>query len=541
MQVNVQKLSPVLVEFAVEIPEDTVRREVERAYKELSKTAKIRGFRPGKAPREVLVHVYGGQVSNTVTQRLVDDTLPRALAEKSVQPLTTLSISPNKLSPNGKFSYKARFEVSPDIESVKFEGFAVNKPSIEVDEAQVTEQLEGLRQDHATVRTPEPPRPAQKGDVAVIDFTLEVDGKLLPEANAENVESEVGSGKLLKELDEVLAGASAGDKRDASVSFPATHTQASLRGKTGTFHVTVKEIKERILPEVDDDFAKDVGEFENLDALKADIRAKITKHLEQEAEDKIAEQLVVELCKANPIPVPPSLVQRQAEITEQEWAQTLRNRGQRPQINEQLRDAFQKDAEIKVRAGLLMAAIARGNSITVNDDDFEKAYVELAEQTGKNVARLKVEYRDQKKREILIGMILEDKILDLIESKSNVTTVAAAAPAAAAEGDKPAEAAAAPEGDKPAEGALSSAPAGSQPAQFCCSSVVWPDRRPARERPASSRPAVALTLRFAGPRPGLLFHDRFRSWRARKAGWGSEVAHPAPVRHDVPALKGRPT
>lgn len=433
MQVNVQKLSPVLVEFAVEIPEDMVRREVERAYKELAKTAKIRGYRPGKAPRDVLTHVYGNQISDTVAQRLVDNTLPRALSEKSVQPLMTLSIAPSKLVPTAAFSYKARFEVSPDIESVNYDGFAVTKPSVEATDEAIASQLEKLREAHSTLRTPEPARPAQKGDIAVIDFTLEIDGKQLAEANAENIEFEVGSGKLIKELDAALEGASVGEKRDAVTKFPEQHQQANLRGKEGTFHITVKEIKERVLPELDDDFAKDVGEFETLDALKADIKAKLTKSLEQEAEDKVAEQLVIELCKANPIPVPPSLVQRQAEVTEQEWIQSIRTRGQRPQLTQELRAAFLNDAEVKVRAGLLMAAIARSNSITVNDDDMEKAYVELAEQTGKNVPRLKVEYRDQKKREILIGMILEDKILDLIESKATVTT--GEAPAA----EKPAE------------------------------------------------------------------------------------------------------
>lgn len=422
MQVNVQQINPVLVEFAVEIPETDVRRAVDNAYRDLSRTAKVRGYRQGKIPRDVLTHVYGGQVVLNVQQKLIDDTLPRALDQKKVQPLATLAISPSKLSPTGSFSYKARFEVPPAIEQVNYEGFAVRKPSVEVSDEMLSKELEEVRVRHSTLRTPEPARAARLGDQVILDFQLEVDGKPLPDGKGENIEGELGKGTLIRELEEALVGASAGEQKDVSIGFGPQHPLESLRGKTGIFHVTVKEVKERVLPELDDDLAKDVGEFETLDALKADLRAKLGKQLEQQAEDTVAEQLVVELCRANPIPTPPSLVQRQAEITEQEMAAQARATGQRFRIDNQGREALRVDAEMKVRAGLLMAAIARSQSITVTDADIEKAYVELSEQTGKNVARLKAEYRDQKKREILIGMILEDKILDIIESKANVTT-----------------------------------------------------------------------------------------------------------------------
>lgn len=421
MQVQIQKLSPVLVEFAVEIPAERVQAEVERAYVNLARKSKIKGFRPGKAPREVLQHVYGGQVHQDVTQRLVDDSLPKALAEKSVQPLATLAITPGKLSVSSAFSYKARFEVSPDIDAVKYDGFALTRPATKVADEAITQQLDMLRQDHSTLRVPEPVRAAKAADVAVVDFDLELEGKPMKDGSAKDLEMEVGSGRLLKEIDEALVGTRSGDKKDVPVVFPANHPRADFRGKNGIFHVTVKEVKERVLPELDDDFAKDVGTFETLDALKADIRSKIEKTLNQAAEDALAEQIVVELCKANPVPVPPSLVQRQLEITQQELAQRARRQGERLQMTEELRQSLIADSEMKVRAGLVMAAIAKEQQIKVTEEDIENAYVELSEQTGKNVARLKAEYREQSKREILLGMILEDKILTIIQDKAAVT------------------------------------------------------------------------------------------------------------------------
>lgn len=422
MQVQVQRISPVLVEFAVEIPEAEVRREVEAAYRELGRTAKVRGFRAGKIPRDVLAHVYGGQVSQNVAQKLIDNTLQEALKQQSVQVLATLSISPGRFAPSAAFEYRARFEVPPDIDKVAYEGFQVRRPSVEVSDEMVAAELGHLREQHAVLRTPDPARPARLGDQVIIDFHLTVDGVELPGARGEGVESELGKGTLVKELNEALVGVSPGETKDVTVHFPAEHQVAELRDKDAVFHVTVKEVKERVLPELDDDFAKDVGEHETLAALKESIKGKIGKQLEQKAEDAVAEQLVFELCRANPVPVPPSLVQRQAEMTEQEMAAQARAAKQRFSIDAQMRQVIQQDAELKVRAGLLMAAIARSHGTTVTDADIERAYTELAEQQGKNVNRIKAEYRDAKKREILIGMVLEDKILDIIEAKATFTS-----------------------------------------------------------------------------------------------------------------------
>ena len=439
MQVNVQQISPVLVEFAVEIPQTDVRRAVDNAYRDLGRTAKVRGYRQGKIPREVLSHVYGGQITQNVQQKLIDDTLPRALSQQGVQPLATLAISPNRFDPATNFSYRARFEVSPAIEKVVYEGFSIRRPATEVRDEDLTRELETLRQQHATLRTPEPPRPAREGDQVVFDFQLEVDGKPIPEGKGENVESELGKGTTLKELDQGLVGASAGDQKDIAITFSEQHAMPTLRGKSGVFKVTVKEVKERVLPDLDDEFAKDQGEHENLGALKESIKARLGRQQQQQAEDAVAEQLVVELCRANPIPVPPSLVQRQAEITAQEMQAQARARGQQFRLDDQTRNALQVDAEMKVRAGLLMASIARSHNVTVNDQDIEKAYVELSEQTGKNINRLRAEYREKNKRDILVGMILEDKILDIIEGKAVADGAAAGGEGATAAA--PAEAA----------------------------------------------------------------------------------------------------
>src|SRR5215467_2495570 len=152
MQINVQRLSPVMLEVEVEVPADTVRAEVDKAYVNLAKTARLRGFRPGKAPRNVLTHLFGPRVQNDVANAIVQDTLPKALSQKNVTPVSTPNVEPGKLDVNAAFTYKARFEVQPEIGEVTYEGFELVRPRVEADEKMVEEQLEALRQRHATLK-----------------------------------------------------------------------------------------------------------------------------------------------------------------------------------------------------------------------------------------------------------------------------------------------------------------------------------------------------------------------------------------------------
>src|SRR3984957_19118599 len=200
MQITVQRVSPVVMELQIEVPADTVRSEVDKAYNTLARKAHVKGFRPGKAPRNVLTQLYGPQVQNDVANTIVNTTLPKALTEKNVTPISQPQVEAGKVAATETFSYKARFEVQPDITDVKYEGFELVRPPTVVDEKMVEEQLEGLRLRHATLKTPEPSRPAQKGDVLTIDFTLDVDGKEMKDGGGQGVQLELGSGQILPEL-----------------------------------------------------------------------------------------------------------------------------------------------------------------------------------------------------------------------------------------------------------------------------------------------------------------------------------------------------
>ncbi|MFO0671561.1 MAG: trigger factor [Polyangiaceae bacterium] len=456
MQVSVQRISPVVMELSVEVPVESVKTEIEKAYTNLARKAHIKGFRPGKAPRNVLTHLFGPQVQNDVANVLVNSTLPNILTEKNVTPVSTPQVEPGAVNAATAFTYKARFEVSPEIKDVVWEGFELVRPKIEVADKEVDDYLERLRTGMATLKAPEPARAAKAGDVMTIDFTLSIDGKEIKDGGGQGVQLELGAGQILPELDAALPGKKVGDKADVDAKFPDEHPRADFKGKTGKFAITVTEIKEKVLPKLDDDFAKDMGQFQTIVELRADVHDKLSKQAKDQTEIAVAEQIVTKLNESNTVDVPPSLVEQQSRIMEQEVVMQARRLGQRF-TQAQAQEVFGRikvDAERKVRAGLLMAAIAQKLEMKITDDDIEKGVQELAQETGKNVAKLRVEYREKSKRDMLIGMILEDKILDLIESKSKITegTLEEAQKAQAGKsGGEAAEAKSEGEGEKPAK------------------------------------------------------------------------------------------
>jgi trigger factor len=423
MQVQASRVSPVVMELSVEVAADEVKVEIEKAYSNLQKKAHVRGFRPGKAPRQVLAHLYGPQVMSDVINALVNDTLPKVLVEQKFQPINQPQVEAGKFDQAASFSYKARFEVTPEIGDVAYEGLELSRPPVNVGEEAVVEQLEMLRKQHASMKAPDPARPAQKGDIVTIDFTLDIDGASLKDGGGQGVQLELGSGQTVPELDGGLVGKKVDEEFDAETHFPAEHPREELKGKSAKFHVKVKDIKERILPALDDEFAKDVGSFQTLVELRADIHTKLEKMVKDRSDTVLAEQIVEQLGEKNPVPVPPSLVEQQCRMMEMELLQNARRMGQRPTQTDfqKVHDQVHADSVKKVRAGLLMAAIAQKLGIQVGDADIAKGIEELAAETGKNVAKVRAEYSDPQRRQILVGMILEDKVLDVIEAKAKIT------------------------------------------------------------------------------------------------------------------------
>lgn len=424
MQVTAERLSPVSFQLSINVPAEAVKQELERAYLSVQQTAKVKGFRPGKAPRDVLRAMYGDRIMSDVMNTLVQSTLPQALAQEKLNPVNQPNVLPESApSATAPFAYKATFEVQPEVGEVTFEGFAVKKPFVGADDELVNTELENLRKAFATFEDVAEPRAAVATDLVSIDFTLSVDGKEVKDGGGTGVQLELGSGQLLPELDAALTGAKAGQTVTAESTFAAKHPRADFAGKTGVFTINLVSLKAKKLPELDNEFAKQVGRFETLVELRADMHSRLEKASKDQAEMAVAEQIIDQLNEKNPLEVPPSLVQQQRQMMERDIIGRARRAGQMftDEQAKELFDRIAKDAEKKVRAGLLMAAIARKLELKVSDEDLAKAQGEMAAEQGKSLAKIKSEYATGQQRDMLVGMVLEDKILTLIESKATVS------------------------------------------------------------------------------------------------------------------------
>jgi trigger factor len=420
MQISANQLSSVLLELNVQVDADRVRAELEKAYQQLARGAAVRGFRRGKAPRTVLRHMFGARIAADVAQRLVDETYAQAVEEQKVQTVSRPAIESQAVNENEPFSYRARVEILPKIESVNYTGFKVKRPSCVVSDEKLDEQLSIVQRANSTLEPADESHVAAAGDVATVDFTVSVDGRPVKDASAENLDLELGQSAVLPEIEAALLGQRPPFQADVEVLVPASSSHPELKGKKAVFSLVLRDLKTRVLPLVDDEFAKDLGEFDDLAALKKSIAEDLAKRLEEQADNVVAQVLVAELVKANPIEVPPTLVQQQFRVTEQEVIRQSQAQGRGQQLSAEMRRSIEQDSEIKVRAGLLMAEIAKSKGIQVGQADLEEGLKGLATQTGKNLAKLKAEYSSQQKREMLVGMILENKVLDIIEEAAQI-------------------------------------------------------------------------------------------------------------------------
>lgn len=419
MRSEVKEISPVQVELQVEVPWDRVKKDLDSSFREVGKGARIKGFRPGKVPPKVIRQLFGGKVKQEVAASLVQEGLIKAVEEHELQIVARPEVEEPAMTDGEPLTFTARVEVRPKLETVVTEGLEVWKRPIEVPNEAVDEVVEQKRRENAEVRTPEPMRPAKAGDTLKIDYSVSIDGEVQDDMGAEDRPAALGDDQLLPELEEGLTGMSPGEEKVIPVDFPEDHGNEKLRGKRAEFKVSVKELQERLLPEVDDEFAKDVSDFETLLELRLDIRKQLEADKEREREAELKDQLIDRLVEANPVEVPPSMVQEQKQHMLQDMLQLAQMTGGLPPSFEQLFAGVDERAERRVRAGLVLGALARTEKIEVTPEDVDAKLAEIAEQTGKHVAKVKADYQGER-REQLESQLLEAKLMDTLMARATI-------------------------------------------------------------------------------------------------------------------------
>jgi trigger factor len=420
MQSQISPIDPVTVELHVEVPWDRFHKGIETEYGKLQKSARIKGFRQGKAPRNVIVQLFSKSVRDEVTSNLVNESVVEAVQKHELPVVSTpvLKDAPKLVDGSG-LTFTVKVEVRPKIEALATELQLVRRTK-PVADADVDAEIERIRQTHAVLAPVETPRPAQKGDLLTVDYTVSVDGVDKPDMGGTERTVELGNGQLLPEIEEGLTGAELGQARNITVARGADESNAELAGKLVVFQMTVKEMKERKLPALDDELAKDIGDYESFAQLRDKTRERLEESARSQSERALRDQAIEKLVEKNTIPVPPSLLDQQLRAMVQEFMQLMQMMRQKPQLSPAMVDELKPRAESKVRAALLLGELSRQASISVSADEVEARLKEMAEKSGKHIAKLRVEYTGEK-REQLETQLLEDKLIKHLLAGSKIT------------------------------------------------------------------------------------------------------------------------
>lgn len=425
MNLEVEELSSTKKRMKVEIPADAIDDALGAAYRELGKTAKIDGFRKGKAPRHILEKWYGESVNADVIQKLVPEFYIKAVEEAGLKPVANPSIEEAglKIKKGQPLKFSATVEVQPEFELADYSGIEVDDEKVAVTDEDVGSALDEMRDMHSTLEAVEEDRPARAGDFVVMDFEGFVDGEAFDGGKAENYTLELGSGRFIEGFEEQVAGAKKGGELDVKVSFPAEYRNEKLAGKDATFKVKVKELKAKVLPELDDEFAKDLGLGDTVEDLKKKTAEDILKAREQELYARQKSQIIKALAERNKFDVPLSLVDSEYRSMMMRQYQDIVNSGMTPQQYgfdpKDFEQRFRPVAEDRVRTSMVISAIAEKEGMEITGAELEAFLEKISSETGHSVREIKEMYnkREGGMDELRVAAE-EDKVMELLLSKA---------------------------------------------------------------------------------------------------------------------------
>ena len=432
IQVEATEESPILKVLSVTIAASRVDKAFDRTYRNLQKEVRIKGFRPGKAPRSVLERMYAASIPDEIQRLLVAETLGDAMELASITPVTEPGIDAARPAPGEAFAYEARLELKPEIELPDTKGLPGKRPSLEVGGDEVLTQLESLRERSAPIVEEPEGTAAEEGHSLTIDFVGSVDGEAFEGGSAKGHEIELGSGRLVPGFEMQLVGAVAGEDRQVEIDFPEDYGNADLAGKHAVFDVHVEAIKKRKLPELDDEFAKDLGgEFETLEELRDRIRSDLKSRREHEAEHMLRRTVMDSLIERTDFEVPPGVVERQLQHQIESFRREYESQIPAEVLQSQLVRMAEDGREAavrRVRETFLLEAFANAESIEATDDDVDQRLEEMAEGRGMPPAQLRKIAREQGWHEAIRSELVEQKALDLLVERADVEEIASDEP-----------------------------------------------------------------------------------------------------------------
>ncbi len=421
VQSSVEDLSPVVKRVSVELAADDVKKEFDSAVGKLARTVRLKGYRAGHAPRRLVERHFADDLKRDVAQKLVSGSIFEALEQHKLEPIATPRVENGEVDASAPFKYVATIEVKPHVEPKEYEGLAAPKAEVEVTEAEIGERLEEMRREQSVFVAVEGREVVEAGDYATVDYVGTMDGAPLRGAQREGVLLEMVPGSLLENKAEALVGAKIGETRELGVTFPADYAAEDLRGKEATFKATVKGMKRRKTPDLDDAFAKDLG-LESLQSLREQVTKDLTAQKKEKLETAQREALLNALLEKNPVEAPPALVERNVDAMLRGMLEGFERRGldiSQLGVNlERLRDDLRARAQIEVKAYLVLDAIGEKEKLEVSDEDLEKHYAKMAGETNQTAEEIKQAFKRNDALASLKSRLKQDKAYALILGKA---------------------------------------------------------------------------------------------------------------------------
>lgn len=423
--VSATERSPVLRALSVEVEEPDVRNAFEQVYRNLAKSVSVRGFRPGKTPRAVLEKLYAATVAEEVERLLVNETFAAAVQRSGVVPVVEPSIEAEPPKPGQAFRYTAEVEVKPSVTLPELEGLPASRPAVQVRDEDVESELEDLRLRRAPLEDEPEGARAGDGSLLTVSYQGRIDGELFEGGSAENAQIEIGAGRLVPGFEDGLRGATAGEQREVEVIFPADYAAEDLRGKKAVFSVDVRALQRRRLPDLDDAFAKGLGEagLETIEALRARLREAITERRERAAQQALRRSLLDALIERTAFEVPPGLVDRQLSQRLSRAHEQLHSLMPHEELHARMdewRVAWRPEAEREVRESLLLDAVAGQQGFEATEAEVQGRIEEIAREQGIAPARLATLYEERGLTPALRVRIREEKALEFLTSRAKV-------------------------------------------------------------------------------------------------------------------------
>jgi trigger factor len=417
MEVSLSETGGLSRRLEVAVPATEVAREVQQRLKRLSRTARLKGFRPGKAPLAVITKQFGEQVRAEVVSDLMRASFAQAVSEQNLRPAGGPRIEPIALGPETDLKYAAHFEVLPEIKVNPPEGLAIERPAAEVTEADIDAMIENMRQQRPVFAPVA--RAARDTDRVRLDYQVRIGGKPFEGGDLRDVTVVLGTRQAMPELEEGLKGASAGEQRTLSVVFPAGHPNRKLAGQSAELHLSIKAVEEQSLPVVDAEFFRAYGvEQGGLTQMRTEVRQSMERELAGVVRGRVRVQALDALYRDNPVDVPRALLEEQVQQLQIETARRL---GIRDVKRLPSADAFLEPARRRVALGLLIGHIVQAQGIKVDRERVQERLAELVESyPNPDEARRAYLQNQDAMRQIESG-VLEDQVVDWILERARVT------------------------------------------------------------------------------------------------------------------------